>query len=48
MLVLIAGEDLRYALDSVLAKEAITRPIKRSIGCNIKWHPGRGPAWFGG
>lgn len=31
-----AGEDLRAALDDVLAKRDIGRPIKRSIGCNIK------------
>ncbi|GAB4817340.1 hypothetical protein N2152v2_004386 [Parachlorella kessleri] len=44
----VTGEDLRHALDSVLANKAISRPIKHSIGCNIKWHPDAAPAYFSG
>lgn len=42
------GEDLRHALDSVLAGQPITRKVKTAIGCNIKWAPGAAPAWFHG
>lgn len=34
-----AGNDLRAALDDVLAGRPVQRPVKPSIGCNIKWHP---------
>jgi hypothetical protein len=41
-----AGADLRAALDAVLGGAAV--PAARpSIGCNIKWHPGSEPEWFG-
>jgi hypothetical protein len=41
-----AGKDLRAALDAVLAQQPV--PVSRpSIGCNIKWHPGTEPDWFG-
>lgn len=33
----ITGNDLRAALDKVLAGEIITAPQFPSIGCNIKW-----------
>lgn len=39
------GCDLRAALDAVLAGRAPAEPQQPSIGCNIKWHPGREPAW---
>ncbi len=41
------GCDLRRALDCVL--NAQVPPIHQipSIGCNIKWHPGEEPSWFG-
>ena len=42
----LTGADLRYALDSVLADTEICIDQKPSIGCNIKWHPGREPSWF--
>jgi hypothetical protein len=42
------GEDLRHALDCALAKRPLERKVKNSIGCNIKWHPGKAPAWFHG
>ena len=34
-----AGEDLRAALDDILAGRPVGKPIKPSVGCNIKWHP---------
>lgn len=43
-----AGEDLRHALDCTLAGKPLERRMKNSIGCNIKWHPGKAPAWFHG
>ena len=41
------GADLRAALDAVLAGSAVHPEQKPSIGCNIKWQPGREPAYFG-
>ncbi len=41
------GEDLRGALDAVLAGKSVPTEQKPSIGCNIKWHPGKEPIWFG-
>ena len=41
------GADLRAALDAVLAGEPVAAPQRPSLGCNIKWHPGAEPAWFG-
>ncbi|MEL6160087.1 MAG: thioredoxin family protein [Cyanobacteria bacterium J06623_5] len=43
----VTGEDLRAALDNVIAGEAIPDLQKPSIGCNIKWIPGQEPAYFG-
>lgn len=40
------GKDLRAALDAVLSHQPV--PASRpSIGCNIKWHPGQEPDYFG-
>jgi thiol-disulfide isomerase/thioredoxin len=41
----ITGRDLRTAIDSTLAGRAIEGAQKPSIGCNIKWKPGRAPAY---
>ena len=41
------GRDLRAALDAVLKGEAVSERQQPSIGCNIKWHPGQEPPWFG-
>jgi peroxiredoxin len=42
----VTGDDLRAALDAVLAgKPAIARQ-KPSIGCNIKWKLGNEPEYF--
>lgn len=35
----VTGEDLRAALDDVLAGKPVGKPIKPSVGCSIKWHP---------
>ena len=42
----VTGEDLRAALDGVLAGEPPPRVQRPSMGCNIKWKPGNEPAWF--
>ena len=33
----VTGEDLRAAIDAVLAREPVTKDQRPSIGCNIKW-----------
>lgn len=33
----VTGEDLRGAIDAVLAGKAVTQDQRPSIGCNIKW-----------
>ena len=42
------GRDLRQAMDAVLAGQPLEDQQHPSIGCNIKWHPGQEPPWFGG
>ena len=41
------GHDLRQAMDAVLAGQPVRDQQTPSIGCNIKWHPGQEPPWFG-
>ena len=41
------GHDLRAAITAVLAGQPVPLEQKPSIGCNIKWHPGQEPPWFG-
>ncbi len=43
----VSGEDLRAALDAVLAEKAVAAEQKPSIGCNIKWKAGNEPPYFG-
>ncbi len=43
----VTGADLRAAIDAVLAGRPVRADQKPSIGCNIKWKPGREPDWFG-
>jgi peroxiredoxin len=43
----ITGEDLRTAVDAVLAGKSPPAEQKPSIGCNIKWKPGNEPDYFG-
>jgi peroxiredoxin len=41
----LSGKDLRAALDAVLAGKPVSSTQKPSIGCNIKWKPGREPSY---
>ena len=41
----VTGADLRAAIDAVLTGRAITLEQQPSMGCNIKWKPGREPDW---
>jgi len=43
----VTGKDIRHALDLVLAGQAVEKPWKPSIGCNVKWNTGNEPAWYG-
>ena len=42
----VTGEDLRRALDAVLAGEPVAEEQTPSIGCNIKWKPENEPKYF--
>lgn len=42
----VSGNDLRAALDAVLAGTSVSEDQIASIGCNIKWKPGNEPEWF--
>lgn len=43
----VTGTDLRAAIDDVLAGQTVSEAQKPSIGCNIKWAPGKEPSYFG-
>ena len=43
----VTGNDLRAALDAVLAGQPVPEDQKPSLGCNIKWKPGGEPDYFG-
>lgn len=43
----VTGQDLRLAIDQVLAEQTIDFEQKPSIGCNIKWKSGNEPEYFG-
>jgi peroxiredoxin len=43
----VTGEDLRAALDAVLAGQPVSANQQPSLGCNIKWKPGNTPDYFG-
>ena len=43
----VTGKDLRAALDAVLGGKPVSHDQKPSIGCNIKWEPGKAPGYFG-
>ena len=43
----VTGADLRSALNAALEGRSIAEEQIPSVGCNIKWHPGQAPAWFG-
>ncbi len=43
----VTGDDLRAALDAVLAGKEAPADQRPSIGCNIKWKHGGEPDYFG-
>lgn len=43
----VTGEDLRTALDAVLAGQPVSANQRASLGCNIKWKAGNEPEYFG-
>lgn len=43
----VTGEDLRSAIDAIVAGQSVPAAQKPSIGCNIKWKPGNEPPYFG-
>jgi peroxiredoxin len=43
----VTGADVRAALDALLAGRPVPADQKPSLGCNIKWKPGREPEWWG-
>jgi peroxiredoxin len=42
----VTGEDLRSALDAVLAKKPVSGVQRPSLGCNIKWKRGNEPEYY--
>ena len=42
----VTGQDLRAALDAVLAGQPVSLSQKPSLGCNIKWKAGNEPEYF--
>ena len=42
----ITGYDLRGAVKDLNKKSCYPNPQKPSLGCNIKWTPGKEPDWF--
>ena len=42
----ITGDDLRTAIEAVLANQPVSQDQKPSIGCNIKWKEGSEPTYF--
>ena len=43
----VTGQDLRAALDALLANQPINPDQRPSIGCNIKWKSGNAPSYYG-
>lgn len=41
----VTGEDLRGAVDALLAGLPAPQPQHPSAGCSIKWRPGKDPSW---
>ncbi len=41
----VTGQDLRAAIDAVLAGKPVAATQKASVGCSIKWKPGNAPAY---
>jgi peroxiredoxin len=43
----VTGQDLRAAVDALLAGGALPEQQAPSLGCNIKWKPGNEPDYYG-
>lgn len=43
----VTGNDLRAAIDALLAGQPISPDQYPSVGCNIKWKPDNAPDYFG-
>ena len=43
----VTGNDLRIAIDALLADAPAPTQQRPSLGCNIKWKPGNAPEYFG-
>jgi peroxiredoxin len=41
----VTGDDMRAAVDSLLAGKPAPQPQIPSAGCSIKWRPGKDPSW---
>lgn len=42
----VTGRDLRLAMETLLAGGALMEEQQPSMGCNIKWKPGKAPDYF--
>jgi peroxiredoxin len=42
----VTAQDLRTAIDALLASRPVPQNQRPSIGCNIKWKPGNAPRYF--
>ena len=42
----LTGNDLRSAIKSIKTNKTYQSPQLPSLGCNIKWTPGKEPLWF--
>ena len=45
-LIPVTGEDLRAAIDALLAGRPVNSEQRPSLGCNIKWKAGNEPAYY--
>jgi peroxiredoxin len=45
-LIPVTGEDLRSAVDALLAGRPVNPEQRPSLGCNIKWKAGNEPAYY--
>tara|TARA_Y100001970_G_scaffold12893_1_gene14691 strand:+ start:8192 stop:8794 length:603 start_codon:yes stop_codon:yes gene_type:complete len=42
----LTGKDLRSAIKALVKDQVYSSPQLPSLGCNIKWSPGKEPKWF--
>jgi len=45
-LIPVTGEDLRAAIDAILAGRTVSPEQRASLGCNIKWKAGNEPTYY--